>query len=299
MSNPAPRTEPVSPSFPLLVQMFFTEYMVEQRALSPNTVATYRDAFVLFLSFAQSQSGKSPERMALVDITPELILAFLEHLEHERHNTVLSRNARLAALRAFLKFASHRDVSSLHAIERALSVPVKRFEHALIGFLSREEMRAIIGTPGTTWVSQRDHLLLGLLYNTAARVSEMIRITVPVPVTKTEYVGVASEKIVLATLLAGAERHAPVPGSVSQMDRTTGKVATNGTGVTSITSVPPAFTVATEKAFEPLAPGKLRMPSPVGVVAKAIISASAVIVAESTSVFNPDVIGAGSVLVQS
>ncbi len=178
MSNAAPRTEPVSPSFPALVQTFFTEYMVEQRALSPNTVATYRDAFVLFLSFAQSQSGKTPERLALVDITPELILAFLEHLEHERHNTVRSRNARLAALRAFLKFASHRDVSSLHAIERALSVPVKRFERALIGFLSREEIRAIIGTPGTSWVSQRDHLLLGLLYNTAARVSEMIRITV-------------------------------------------------------------------------------------------------------------------------
>ena len=125
----------------------------------------------------------------------------------------------------------------------------------------------------------------------------MIRITVPVPVTKTEYVGVASEKIVLATLLAGAERHAPVPGSVSQMDRTTGKVAT--TDVTSITSVPPAFTVATVKAFEPLAPGKLRMPSPVGVVATAIISASAEIVAENNSVFDPDVIGAGSVLAQS
>ena len=116
MPNPTPRTPPVSPSFAALVQAFFTEYLVEQRALSPNTVATYRDAFLLFLSFAQTQSGKSPQRLLLVDITPELIVAFLEHLEHERHNTVRSRNARLAALRAFLKFASHRDVSSLHVI---------------------------------------------------------------------------------------------------------------------------------------------------------------------------------------
>ena len=178
MPNPTPRTPPVSPSFAALVQAFFTEYLVEQRALSPNTVATYRDAFLLFLSFAQTQSGKSPQRLLLVDITPELIVAFLEHLEHERHNTVRSRNARLAALRAFLKFASHRDVSSLHVIERALSVPVKRFERPMVGFLSLEEMCAVIGTPGSSWVSQRDHLLLGLLYNTGARVSEIIRITV-------------------------------------------------------------------------------------------------------------------------
>ena len=134
MSSPAHQIEPPSPSFASLLQTFFTEYLVEQRALSPNTVATYRDAFLLFLAFAQDQSGKSPERLALSDITPELIVAFLEYLEHQRHNTVRSRNARLAALRAFLKFASRRDVSSLHAIEKALSVPVKRFERPMVGF---------------------------------------------------------------------------------------------------------------------------------------------------------------------
>ncbi|MEE8286552.1 MAG: tyrosine-type recombinase/integrase [Gammaproteobacteria bacterium] len=178
MPNSTHRALPAPPSFASLVQAFFTEYLVEQRALSPNTVATYRDAFLLFLSFAQSQSGKPPESLALVDITPKLIVAFLDHLEHERHNTVRTRNARLAALRAFFKFASHRDLSSLHVIERALSVPVKRFERPMIGFLSLEEMRAVIGTPGTSWVSQRDHLLLGLLYNTGARVSEIIRVNV-------------------------------------------------------------------------------------------------------------------------
>ena len=178
MSSPAHQIEPPSPSFASLLQTFFTEDLVEQRALSPNTVATYRDAFLLFLAFAQDQSGKSPERLALSDITPELIVAFLEYLEHQRHNTVRSRNARLAALRAFLKFASRRDVSSLHAIEKALSVPVKRFERPMVGFLSVEEMHAIIATPGTTSTSQRDHLLFSLLYNTGARVSEIITLTV-------------------------------------------------------------------------------------------------------------------------
>jgi site-specific recombinase XerD len=171
------RSIPV-PSFPALVQAFFAEHLTQQRALSPRTVAAYRDAFMLFLGFIQAQHAKSPATVKLTDITPELILDFLDHLEHERHNTVRSRNARLAALRAFLKFAAHRDVSALHVIERSLGVPAKRFERPMLGFLSREEMIAVIGVAGRSWLSQRDHLLLGLLYNTGARVSEIIGVRV-------------------------------------------------------------------------------------------------------------------------
>ena len=166
------------PSFSALVQAFFTEYLTQQRAMSPCTVAAYRDTFVLFLNFTQAHLGRSPDATKLTDITPQLILAFLDHLEQVRHNTVRSRNARLAALRAFLKFAAHRDVSSLLVIERALGVPIKRFERPMFGYLSREEMLSVIGNPGSTWVSQRDHLLLGLLYNTGARVSEIIGVHV-------------------------------------------------------------------------------------------------------------------------
>lgn len=167
-----------APSFAALVQAFFAEHLTQQRALSPCTVAAYRDAFMLFLDFAQTRLGKAPAAMKLTDITPELILSFLDHLERERHNSVRSRNARLAALRAFLKFAAHRDVSSLHAIERSLGVPVKRFERPMLGFLSHEEMVAVIGTPDGRWISERDHLLIRLLYNTGARVSEIIGVKV-------------------------------------------------------------------------------------------------------------------------
>lgn len=166
------------PSFAALVQAYFAEYLTQQRALSAQTIAAYRDAFVLFLDFAESRLGKSPTAMALADITPELIMAFLDHLERQRHNSVRSRNARLAALRSFLKFAAHRDVSSLQVIERALGVPVKRFERPMFGYLSREEMLAVIGTPDESWVSQRDHVLFLLLYNTGARVSEIIGVKV-------------------------------------------------------------------------------------------------------------------------
>lgn len=172
-----PLTAP-PPSFPALIQQFFTEYLVAQRAVSPRTVACYRDAMSLFLDFASRKLGKVPTAMQLADLRPELILAFLDHLEHGRKNAIRSRNLRLTALRAFLKFAARRDVTSLHDIERALAVPMKRFERPMLGFLTRPEMMAVLGQPGESWSSQRDHLLLAMLYNTGARVSEMIGVRV-------------------------------------------------------------------------------------------------------------------------
>jgi len=168
-----PTTTGMPPSFAALTQAFFTEHLTQQRAMSPRTVATYRDGFVLFLDFAQARLHKQPTTMRLEEITPALILAFLDHLERERGNAVRSRNVRLAALRAFLKFAGHRDIAALHVVEQALGVPMKRFERPMIGYLSREEVLAIIGRPGHSWISQRDHLLLTMLYNTGARVSEI------------------------------------------------------------------------------------------------------------------------------
>lgn len=165
-------------SFAALVQQFFTDYLVTQRAVSPRTIASYRDALMLFLDFAHKRLGKSPTALRLTDIEPDLILAFLDHLEVQRHNAVRSRNLRLTALRAFLKFAARRDISSLYVIERALGVPMKRFERPMLGFLSREEMMAVLGEPGSAWTTQRDHLLLAMLYNTGARVSEITGVRV-------------------------------------------------------------------------------------------------------------------------
>jgi site-specific recombinase XerD len=166
------------PSFASLVQQFFTEYLVAQRALSPRTVSCYRDALMLFLNFASSTLRRAPTDMRLTDLRPELILAFLDHLERNRHNSVRSRNLRLTALRAFLKFAGRRDVTSLHVVEQALAVPMKRFEQPMLGFLTRPEVDAVLGQPGTLWSSRRDHLLLAMLYNTGARVSEIIGVRV-------------------------------------------------------------------------------------------------------------------------
>ncbi len=178
MPEDRPNRKGSPPSFPALVQQFFTEYLVAQRALSPQTVACYRDAMTLFLGYATEHLGKSPMAVQLTDITPELVLKFLAHLERERHNSVRSRNLRLTALRSFLKFAGRRDVTALHAVERVMAVPMKRFERPLLGHLTRPEMIAVLGQPGADWTSQRDHLLLTLLYNTGARVSEIVGVRV-------------------------------------------------------------------------------------------------------------------------
>jgi len=165
-------------SFPALVQEFFTEYMTSQRALSPRTVASYRDSFSLLLAFAERRLGKPPTTLRLADLDHRLIAEFLDHLEQERGNCVRSRNIRLAAIRSFLRFAARRDVTSLHLVEQALAVPMKRYERPMLGYLTREQMLAIIDVPATSWLGQRDRLLLAMLYNTGARVSEIVGIHV-------------------------------------------------------------------------------------------------------------------------
>ena len=164
-----------TPSFAMLVQRFFTEHLTHHRAMSPRTVAAYGDTFRLLLQFAERHTCKSPTRLKLVDLDAKLVLAFLDHLERDRNNGPRTRNARLAALRSFLKYAAHHDLSALGVIEQALAVPMKRFDRPMLGFLTRQEMQAILDAPDTaTWAGQRDHALFTMLYNTGARVSEII-----------------------------------------------------------------------------------------------------------------------------
>jgi site-specific recombinase XerD len=164
--------------FDTLVEEFFGRYLPHQRGLSERTVESYRDAFRLWLEFIQAHERKSAADVELSDFTPETIQAFLNHLESERRNSVHSRNLRLVALRAFMKFAAPLDRSPLRSIERSLAVPLRRFVRPKPQLLSREQMQAIIGVPDGSWIGHRDHMLLTLLYNTAATVSEIIHLRV-------------------------------------------------------------------------------------------------------------------------
>ena len=165
--------------FATLVEEFFLHRLIRQRNSSPQTVAAYRDCFRLIFEFAREHRNKPADRMSLADLDAPFVLAFLDHLERVRKNSVRSRNARLAAIRSFLRFALLNDPPSIATIQRTLAIPLKRHSKPLVGFLLREEVQAIITAPDSaTWAGQRDQALLATLYNTGARVSEAINITV-------------------------------------------------------------------------------------------------------------------------
>lgn len=119
--------------FAALLQRFFAERMLQQQAASPRTIAAYRDAFRLVLAYAERKLGKPPAKLTLSDFDAELILGFLAHVEAERHNTVRTRNARLAAIRAFARYVAAQCPPALLLVQQILAIPMKRFDKPLLG----------------------------------------------------------------------------------------------------------------------------------------------------------------------
>lgn len=168
-----------APTFPALLQDFFLEHLGCQKGTSARTVESYRDTFRLLLGYAKRQLKRSPVDLTLRDLDPPLLLGFLDHLEKDRGNSARTRNARLTAVRSFLHYAASRDVTQLPVLQRSLMIPMKRYDKPMLGFLSREEMEAVLAAPDrTTWSGERDHVLLSVAYNTGVRVSEIVGLNV-------------------------------------------------------------------------------------------------------------------------
>lgn len=165
-------------SLPVLLQRFF-DHLRNTEDVSPHTASSYRDALRLLLHFIAKQRRITVDQISLDSFQPEIILAFLEHLQKERHNTVRTRNVRLAGLRAFMRFClSEVEPEFVGIGQRILSIPCKRTSKPVLGFLSIQEVKAILAaTDQSKWTGRRDHLLFSLLYNTGARISEALRVT--------------------------------------------------------------------------------------------------------------------------
>lgn len=169
-------TSPSTPKVALgpALQSYFYSYLIGQRDASPRTITSYRDTFRLLLRFLQQQ-GLQPDKLCVDDLDADRVLAFLADLEKSRGNCARSRNARLAAIRSFLRHATSANPLLLPITQRVLAIPMKRFDRPTFGHLTREQMQAVLDSPNTaTWSGQRDQLLLMLLYNTGARVSEIV-----------------------------------------------------------------------------------------------------------------------------
>ena len=159
------------------LQAFFTDRLVRQRGASPHTIAAYRDTMRLLLTFAQQRLAKPPSTLDLADLDAPLIGAFLDHLQHERGNSVRTRNARLAAIHSLFKFAALRHPEQAALIQRVLAIPPKRFDKALITYLNPADIEALLAAPDRlTHAGRRDHALLLLAVRTGLRVSELVNL---------------------------------------------------------------------------------------------------------------------------
>ncbi len=157
-----------------LLEAFFTERLMGQRQVSPHTLASYRDTFCLLLRFIERRTQKAPATLSLQDLDAPLIGAFLDHLEQDRGNGPRTRNARLAAVHSFFRYAALHEPGDSALIQRVLAIPAKRYEAAPIAFLTRTESEALVAAPDlTTWLGRRDRTLLLLVLQTGLRVSEL------------------------------------------------------------------------------------------------------------------------------
>lgn len=162
-------------SFAALLEGFFTQRLMRQRQASGHTIASYRDTFRLLLQFAQKRLHKAPSALALEDIDAPLVMAFLDELQTARGVCARTRNLRLTAVHSFFRYASYEAPTHAAQIARVLAVPAKKFDRALVGFLSRTEVDALLAAPDQrTWSGRRDHALMLLAVQTGLRLSELV-----------------------------------------------------------------------------------------------------------------------------
>ena len=146
-----------------VLQAFFTERLMAQRQASSHTITGYRDTLRLLVGFASAKTGKTPSTLDIADLDAPLIAAFPGHLEADRHNTVRTRNWRLAAIHSLFGYAALHHPERAAVIQRVLAIPAKRHERTLLTWLTAPEVDALLAAPDRgTWTGRRDHAMLVL-----------------------------------------------------------------------------------------------------------------------------------------
>lgn len=160
------------------VTAFFVRHLPAERNASPHTTAAYRDSLKLFLRFAAVTTQRSAAMLHVEDVTPDLILAFLAQLESVRHNSIRTRNVRLAAIHSLFRYVLDVEPALASLCQRVLTIPVKKATRPVLGYLTDVELAHLLGQiDRSTGSGERDYLLLALLYDTGTRIQEMLDLT--------------------------------------------------------------------------------------------------------------------------
>ena len=162
---------PIAP----LITSFLREHMPIEQGCSPHTCETYAHAFRLLFIFASKRLGNRPSQLCLEQIDAALVLDFLAHIEEQRGNGAATRNSRLAAIKAFMRYVEFRVPSALAQARQIHAIPSKRHDQALVRHLTMDEVRAILNAPNlTTRLGIRDRAMLHLCFAGGLRVSELV-----------------------------------------------------------------------------------------------------------------------------
>ena len=154
---------------------FLREHLPRERRASPHTCEAYAHSFSILVGFASHRLGVRPYRLEIEQFDAPLVLAFLEHIEADRGNTARTRNARLAALNAFFRFVEYRLPSCLDQASRIHAIPMKKTDETLVGYLTRDELQALLDAPDPrTRSGVRDRAMLHLAFAAGLRVSELV-----------------------------------------------------------------------------------------------------------------------------
>lgn len=192
--------------FSFYLSLFLSKYLPGQKNLSTNTIASYRDTFKLLLVFCDETKGLKPQNITLNLLTKQIATEFLEWIEKKRKCCLSTRNQRLSAIHAFFRYVQKENPDNLFEFHRILTIPLKRKPKPQVSYLSSDELKILFSQPDTSSKQgRRDLVLLILMYDTAARVSEIIDL-------KVSDIRLSSPAVVALHGKGGKMRHVPIIG---------------------------------------------------------------------------------------
>jgi site-specific recombinase XerD len=193
--------------FAVCLRHFLTSHLAGLRGCSPNTVASYRDTFKLLIAWFRDERSVPPGKLTLDHIDADAVTAFLGHLQEDRHNSVSTRNQRLAAISSFCTWMQTEDPARMACWQDILAIPAKKQDHPAVSHLTVEQARRLLAQPDrSTRQGRRDATLLATLYDTGARVQELADLTVR---------SIRLQRPALASLTGKSRktRHVPLAGN--------------------------------------------------------------------------------------